>query len=256
MPLFYGPKGMPPITLTMKTNKPTQSISPMLATLVREPFNNPEWLYEVKWDGYRIIAHINKASVRLDSRGGLDYTSKYPPVVDALKKMKGNIILDGEVVVLNEQGLPDFDALQKYRPGQHLVYYVFDLLSLNGKDLMHLPLTKRKEQLEKLLNGNETIRYSDHFDDGLELFNHMWEMGMEGVVAKLRTSIYTPGLRSKNWLKIPTEKRQEFIIGGWVDSDKSTRSFKTLLFGAYIIWRLSQWKTGMDRSWRRWLQSI
>src|SRR5688500_18137955 len=83
------------------------SIQPMLATLVKEPFNNPEWLDEVKWDGYRIIAHVNKGFVRLDSRSGLDYTSKYPPVVAALKKMKGDFIFDGEVVVLNEKGLPD-----------------------------------------------------------------------------------------------------------------------------------------------------
>ncbi|MDB5276131.1 MAG: ligase [Ferruginibacter sp.] len=209
------------------------AVSPMLCTLVKEPFNDPDYLYEVKWDGYRIVSFVNKGTVQMNSRGGLNYTQKYPPVANALKALKFNVVLDGEVIVLNDAGRPDFDALQKFNGHDSpLYYYVFDILWLDGYDLMELPLSARKQLLAALFAKNEIIRYSEHFDDGMALFAQMEALQMEGIVAKRRTSIYRPGERANNWLKIPTEKRQEFVIGGWVESDRG-RPFASLLFGAY-----------------------
>jgi bifunctional non-homologous end joining protein LigD len=216
-------------------------IKPMLSTLVKQPFADDNYVFEVKWDGYRIIAHCNEGSVKLQSRGGEDYTKKYPSIVNALKKMNLNCILDGEIVYINSEGKPDFDSLQRVN-GQKapIVYYVFDLLWLNGKSVMKQKLTERKEMLRDLVAENTTVRYSDHFEDGLELFEHVKQIGLEGIVAKQKESQYIPDDRSKKWLKVTTEKRQEFVIGGWVESEKRN-TFRTLLFGTYENGKL-KWK--------------
>jgi bifunctional non-homologous end joining protein LigD len=211
----------------------------MLCTLVREPPDMPGYLYEVKWDGYRIIAFIRKGSagrpgsVRMDSRGGLDYTKRYPPVSEALAGLRHDLILDGEVVVFNDEGIPDFDALQKYNGARTPVSYcIFDLLWMDGQSTMHLPLTERKALLKGVLGDNGVLRFSESFENGPELYAQALERNLEGIIAKKKDSSYIEGDRSYNWLKIPTRKRQEFVIGGWAESDKS-RSFRSLLFGAY-----------------------
>jgi bifunctional non-homologous end joining protein LigD len=215
-----------------KSNIPI-SISPMLCTLTKEVLQDPEYLYELKWDGYRIISYMNNGKVRMDSRSALDYTRKYPNVGKALAQLNHDVVLDGEVVVFNQDGLPDFDALQLYDGHDAPISYcVFDILWLDGYDLTDLPLTDRKIILKSLLEGNEILKYSESFDDGKALYDKVIEMNMEGIVAKKRDSNYVPGQRADNWLKTPTRKRQEFVIGGWSESDKS-RSFKSLLFGAY-----------------------
>jgi bifunctional non-homologous end joining protein LigD len=207
-------------------------IKPMLCTLLKAPFNDSKYLYEVKWDGYRIIAYKEERMVRLESRGGLDYTKKYPPVVNALLKLRDDVVFDGEVVVLNEEGRPDFDALQKASGKQYgIYYYVFDILWQDGQNLMQLPLEERKEILCDVVKDNPAIKFSDHFDDGLTLFKQVQAMKLEGIVAKRRDSQYQPNKRGKEWYKIPTEIKQEFVIGGWIESD--SRHFRTLLFGAY-----------------------
>ncbi len=210
-----------------------KSIKPMLCTLTKEVITGTDFLYEIKWDGYRIISYVNGSSVRLHSRKALDYTHKYPPVVKALKELGHDAVLDGEVVVFNEEGKPDFDALQKYN-GHHtpINYCVFDLLWLDGYNLMQIPLTDRKTILKELLNGNEVLRFSESFDDGEALYEQMLKLELEGIVAKRRDSTYIPDDRGSNWLKTPTRKRQEFVVGGWAESDKA-RSFRSLLFGAY-----------------------
>lgn len=209
------------------------SVSPMLATLVKDPPSDPTYLCEIKWDGYRIISYVQKGKVRMDSRSGLDYTSKYPPVKAALSALKHDVVIDGEVVVFNEEGRPDFDALQKYNGHSPAIYYcVFDLLWLDGENLMQLPLAERKARLQQLIAGHDLLRFSESFDDGQELYKRVLELNLEGVVAKKRDSPYLQGDRSYNWLKIPTRKRQEFIIGAWAESDRG-RSFRSLLFGAY-----------------------
>jgi bifunctional non-homologous end joining protein LigD len=213
-------------------------VSPMLCTLTKEPLNDPDFLYEIKWDGYRIIAYVNKGKVRMDSRSALDYTKKYPPVVTALKALQHDVVLDGEVVVFNEEGLPDFDALQKFnRHDTPISYCVFDILWLDGYNLMKLPLVERKQILESIVAGNETIRYSASFDNGPALYNEALKIGLEGIIAKKKDSTYNEGERANNWLKTPTRKRQEFVIGGWAESDKN-RSFRSLLFGAYNAGKL------------------
>ena len=207
-------------------------VKPMLCTLLKEPFNDPGYLYEVKWDGYRIIAYKGKDVLKLASRGGHDYTKKYPPITRELEKLPHNLVVDGEAIVLNKEGKPDFDALQKFnRQKSGVLFYVFDILWLDGRDLMRFPLTERKDILKNILQDNAIIRYSDHFDNGIELFRHAEAMKLEGIIAKQRNSAYIPDRRGREWYKIPTEVRQEFVVGGWVESE--TRLFRTLLFGAY-----------------------
>ena len=210
-----------------------ERIRPMLCTLVKEPVDSDAYLYEIKWDGYRIISFVEDGTVRMDSRGGLNYTSRYPLIEKALRKLKHNVIIDGEVVVFNDDGKPDFDAIQLYNgKSTPISYCVFDLLWLDGEDLRHYPLIERKELLKKLISGHEVLRFSESFEDGRALYREVLNMNLEGIVAKRKDSEYLEGDRSYNWLKIPTRKRQEFVIGGWAESDKS-RSFKHLLFGAY-----------------------
>src|SRR5215212_4546836 len=209
------------------------SVSPMLCTLTKEPVTDPDYLFEIKWDGYRIISYVNKGKVRMDSRSALDYTKKYPVVVQGLKDLKRDIVLDGEVVVFNDEGLPDFNALQLYNGhNSPISYCVFDILWLDGYNLMQLTLTERKEMLREIVKGNRVLKFSESFDDGSGLYEQMLEKNLEGIVAKKRESEYLPGSRSYEWLKIPTRKRQEFVIGGWAESDKN-RHFRSLLFGAY-----------------------
>ncbi|HLS94974.1 MAG TPA: non-homologous end-joining DNA ligase [Sphingobacterium sp.] len=208
-------------------------ILPMLCTLMKEVPGWEGYLYEIKWDGYRIIAYKDGPKVRMDSRGGLNYTSKYPPLAEALQALKHDVVLDGEVVVLNDRGQPDFDALQKYNGhNTPIYYYVFDLLWLDGNDLTGMPLHARKELLQMLLKENEVLHFSDSFDNGHALYGEVLKLNLEGVVGKRRDSLYVEGSRTEDWIKVPTRKRQEFVIGGWAESDKS-RAFKSLLFGAY-----------------------
>jgi bifunctional non-homologous end joining protein LigD len=208
-------------------------VSPMLCTLTREPINDEEYIYEIKWDGYRIISYVNGSKVRMDSRSAIDYTKKYPPIAKALKALGHKMVLDGEVVVFNEAGLPDFDALQLYNGHNTPIHYcVFDILWLDGYDLRALPLVQRKEIVKELVEGNDIIRFSESFDDGPGLYEQMLEKNLEGIVAKKKDSEYIEGNRGNDWLKTPTRKRQEFVIGGWAESDKA-RSFRSLLFGAY-----------------------
>lgn len=208
-------------------------VEPMLCTLAREVPDNSGYLFEVKWDGYRIISYVNDGAVRLDSRGGQNYTSKYPLIVEALQNLGHELILDGEVVVFNKQGVPEFDAVQTYNGKRTpIVYSVFDILWLDGHNLMDLPLYERKNLLKALIANNDILRFSESYDDGEALYNTMLEKGWEGVVAKKKDSPYVPGERGNNWIKTPTQKRQEFVIGAWAESDKG-RTFRSLLFGAY-----------------------
>jgi bifunctional non-homologous end joining protein LigD len=212
-----------------------QSVKPMLCTLTKDVVPDKDYLYEVKWDGYRIISYIQDQKVRMDSRSALDYTKKYPPVARALKELGHDAVLDGEVVVFNQEGKPDFDALQNFNGHDTPINYcVFDLLWLDGYNLMGLPLTDRKALLKELAKCSEVLRFSESFDDGQALYQQALDLDLEGIVAKRKDSSYVPDARDSRWLKTPTRKRQEFVIGGWAESDK-VRSFKSLLFGAYNV---------------------
>jgi bifunctional non-homologous end joining protein LigD len=217
-----------------------KEVRPMLCTLIKEPFSDPKYLYEVKFDGYRIIAYVKKGKVTLSSRSGLDYTSKYPSVAKELKKLDDDMIIDGEIVALNKEGHPDFDALQKNTGDAPLAFYAFDLLYYKGYDLQDLPLSERKQILSEIIPFNGVLKFSDHFDDGLKLYELIKEQQMEGIVAKRRESKYQQGQRNNDWLKLPTEKRQEFVIGGWAESANG-RAFRSLLFGAYNKDKKLEW---------------
>jgi bifunctional non-homologous end joining protein LigD len=210
-----------------------EHVDPMLCTLVKDPIESEEYIYELKWDGYRIISRVEGYVVRMNSRSGLDYTNKYPLIAEALQGLGHDLMIDGEVVVLNEEGKPDFDTLQLYNGKRTPIRYcVFDLLYMDGKSLMDLPLYQRKELLEALVKEDEIFLFSENFEDGKALYEKVLEDNLEGIVAKKNDSTYVPGARGYDWLKVPTRKRQEFVIGGWAESDKS-RSFRSLLFGAY-----------------------
>ena len=213
-----------------------KSVEPMLATLVDEPLEQPGWLYEIKWDGYRAIALINKGKVNLLSRNNKSFNDKFYPVYQILQSWKMNAVLDGEVVVLNEKGVADFGALQNWRSeadGQ-LIYYVFDILWLNGYSLEDLPLTERKEILKQNLPPGDLIRYSESFETkASEFLAVAAKMGMEGIMAKKADSIYIEGERTRDWLKIKASQRQEVVIGGFTNNEDSSKIFSSLLVGVY-----------------------
>jgi bifunctional non-homologous end joining protein LigD len=223
--LVSAPKGKFPV-----------SQKPMLATLVDKPFNDNGWLYEVKWDGYRALGFINKGKVELKSRNNKSFNEKFYPVTDALKAWEINAVLDGEIVVLADNGISNFGNLQNWRSEADgaLYYYVFDILWLDGKDLTGLPLTDRKAILKTQILTDDIIRISDAFDTpGIEFFTAAKKMGLEGVIAKKADSVYDACGRSKEWLKIKANKRQEMVIGGYTKNDDSSRQFSSLLVGVF-----------------------
>jgi bifunctional non-homologous end joining protein LigD len=211
------------------------NISPMLATLIVTPFDDPDWLFEIKHDGFRILAYVENGTVKLRTRNNKDYTSKYPAVVEALKKWKVDAVIDGEVVVLNEKGISDFNALQNWRndASGELVYYAFDLLFFNGKDLTKHPLQKRKAILKDILPASHVVRYcSDIEAHGVAAFKMAKKEGLEGIIAKKIDSTYTPGIRSKHWLKIKTYKENDFAIVGYTRQE-APGLISSLLLGEY-----------------------
>ncbi|MDQ3051645.1 MAG: DNA ligase D [Bacteroidota bacterium] len=211
-------------------------LSPMLATLVDEPFNTPGWLYEVKWDGYRAIAFCNKKKVTIKSRNDKLFNDKFYPVKQELERMNLHAVVDGEIVVLDESGRSNFGALQNWRSeadGQ-LYFYVFDLLWINGKDITSESFEERRKLLEQLIPESDIIRMSETFDqDGIVFFELAEKMGLEGIIAKKADSTYSTGLRSGEWLKIKANKRQEMVIGGYTRNVGSSKAFSSLLVGVF-----------------------
>jgi bifunctional non-homologous end joining protein LigD len=212
-------------------------IKPMLATLVDDPFDDPDWIFEVKWDGYRTIAFIEDGNVKLLSRNNKSFTEKYYPLADALKKWNFNAVIDSEIVVINDKGVSDFGALQNWRSEADgfLVMYVFDLLWYDGRDLMGLPLSDRLIVLKEIFPSNDDrIRLSDVFpENGKEFFDAAGKLGLEGIIAKKANSTYTPDVRSRNWLKIKALKRQEVVIGGYTINEGTGKLFSALLLGVF-----------------------
>ncbi len=213
-----------------------KNIKPMKATLVDAPFDDPDWLYEVKWDGYRAIAVINKNQAELISRNNIPF-DKYYPINKLLNGWDINAVIDGEIVVLNDKGLSDFGALQNWRSEAdgNLVYYVFDILWYEGKNLMGLPLIQRQAILKEILPDNDDrIRLSKVFAaNGIEFFDAAAKIGMEGIIAKKADSIYTADLRSKEWLKIKAQRRQEVIIAGFTKNAGTAKAFSALILAVY-----------------------
>lgn len=222
---------------TLSGDEMPRNIKPMLATLVDAPFDNAGWQYEVKWDGYRTLAYINNGQITLQSRNLKSFDERFFPIARLMKTWKINALIDGEIVVLNSQGISDFEALQNWRKESdgELVYFVFDLLWYDGKNLMKLPLEQRQSILNHILPAEDDhIRLSKTFRTGGKAFFQSAEkIGLEGIMAKKIDSTYHPDYRSREWLKIKTHGRQEVIIGGYTKKDASPKVFSSLLLGVY-----------------------
>lgn len=227
---------IPAVLKKAPTQKFDVDIQPMLATLVDKPFDDPGWEYEIKWDGYRALAFIDKGKADLRSRNKKSFNDKFYPVYNAISGWKVNAIVDGEIVVVNDEGISDFGSLQNWRSEADgdLLFYVFDILWLDGKDLTRLPLSQRKAILQTILPPAGLIRsgYSVAAD-GMAFFDAAKELGLEGIIAKRSDSPYFPGTRSKDWLKIKISKRQEVVIAGYTKNAGSSKQFSSLLLGVY-----------------------
>src|SRR6478735_484179 len=210
------------------------NLIPMLATLVDKPFDEEGWVYEVKWDGYRTLAYLNKGTVEMRSRNNKSFNEKFYAIYNALQQWKINAVLDGEIMVINDEGISNFGNLQNWRSEAdgELILYLFDVLWLDGYSLTGLPLTERREILTSIALPSTSIRISESFDTGAtEFFEAAKKLNLEGIIAKRADSIYLPGKRSKDWLKIKTNKRQEVVIGGFTNNEGSNKPFSALLVG-------------------------
>lgn len=220
----------------IKELDPDQFVKPMLATSTKKIFNDPDWVYELKWDGYRVMAHIHDGKVNLYSRNGIAYNTKFSKLVNDLEQIPHDVILDGEVVVVDENGLPQFQSLQNYdeaTPGA-LRYYVFDMLYLNGHDMVDLKLLERKSLIPDLVEDLNYTIYCDHVEGmGSAIYKKAIDAGMEGVIAKHKESTYSPGYRSEKWLKVKAVETEEAIICGYTDSVGGGSIFGSLILGMY-----------------------
>ncbi|MDF2450931.1 MAG: ATP-dependent ligase LigD phosphoesterase module / ATP-dependent ligase LigD polymerase [Bacteroidota bacterium] len=219
-----------------KTRKLSNYIAPMLAKETDKPFNDKEWIYEMKWDGYRAIAEVNEKEVSLYSRNGNTFNYSYPVIVEELKKLNIHAVLDGEIIVVDENGKSSFQSLQYYQNDGTvpLEFRVFDLLSLKGQDTCSLALTDRKKLLKMLLPKNPVIKYSDHIEEkGIEFFKMAVENDLEGIMAKDANSLYSPGVRTNLWLKIKNHKTLEAVIAGFTEPGGGRKHFGALVLGVW-----------------------
>jgi bifunctional non-homologous end joining protein LigD len=214
-------------------------LPPQLATLVSEPPAGDEWLHELKFDGYRMLCHLNRGKVRFWSRNGKDWTEKFSSVAKAVTTISAaTAILDGEIVVVDKHGRSSFQALQQSMKGgaAAFVYEIFDLVYLDGFNITRTPLRLRKALLEELLNAHKRkgpLHYSDHVEgNGPKFFKQACQHGLEGIVSKLADSPYE-STRNRNWLKTKCIKRQEFVIAGYTPSKKGFPGFGSLILGVY-----------------------
>jgi len=226
-----------------KTAMPSR-LGPMLASIGEGAFSDPNWLFEIKWDGVRALAWIAGGALTLRSRNGQDITKRYPELASLPQAIAAReVILDGEIVALDVRGHSDFERLQERMhvraPSENLVsqmpvvFYVFDLLYCNGYDLREAPLLERKQLLQRLLHGSERFRYADHqLEHGKELFELAKENGLEGIVAKRMDSRYVSD-RSANWLKLKVTKTLDAVVGGWTAARTPAIPFGSLLLGLY-----------------------
>jgi bifunctional non-homologous end joining protein LigD len=252
---------MPPGAITVPMPK---AIHPMLATATDKPFDDPNWLFEIKWDGYRAVAFIEEGELRLVSRTQNDLTKQFRELADLPKSVSAqSAILDGEIVALDAQGRPSFSLMQQragFRPGKHrlpgkegvpVIYYTFDLLYLDGADLRLVPLEQRKETLQSIISNSDLVHFSDHYPEkGLSLFDAAKQRGLEGIVAKKRNSLYEEK-RTREWLKIKITATRDCVIGGYTDPDGSRDHFGALVLGLYDkqerLIHVGQVGTGFDQ---------
>ncbi|MCU0508001.1 MAG: DNA ligase, partial [Anaerolineae bacterium] len=211
-------------------------VKPMLATLTDEPFDREGWLFEIKWDGYRAVAEIKRGDVRLYSRNMLSFNERYAPVVRDLERLRFDAVLDGEVVVLNKEGRPQFKLLQNWLSDEEgvIVYYVFDIIYLEGYDLCSLPLLRRKAILKAILPDMPHVRWSDYIErNGRALYDTARQHDLEGVIAKDGASPYRSGDRTEDWLKVKTHLQQSAVICGFTEPRGGRKDLGALILGVY-----------------------
>jgi bifunctional non-homologous end joining protein LigD len=221
-----------------------RNVKPMLATLVDEPFDDDRWLFELKWDGYRGIAVVEKDTVTLTSRNDKDLLHQFPEMKELPHAFRSiPVVVDGELCVLDDEGRPDFQALQsRLKPPPRgltrskpspVTYVVFDLIYADGRDLREQPCEERKRLLESIIVPGRNVLFSKHIiGKGTELFAFAQKRGLEGIIGKVRASPYR-STRSREWVKIKAKQRQEFVIGGWTEPRGSRKGFGSLLVGYY-----------------------
>ena len=218
--------------MSNRENKLLTFIHPMLAREADQPFDSEDWIFEVKWDGYRAICEINKSQISLYSRNGNSFNFRYPVIVEELRKLNRKMVLDGEIVVLDDAGRPDFQKLQFYEQdkSENLCYYVFDLLSIDGEDICKFPLLERKKLLKSIIRNKSVLRYSDHIESrGIEFFDEAKSQGLEGIMGKKADSPYKKGARSGDWLKIKVHHTVEAIVAGYTKPRGSRKYFGALI---------------------------
>ena len=220
-------------------------IHPMLATPTEDPFDDPGWLFEIKWDGYRAVAFIENGKMRLVSRTQNDLTAQFAELKDIPKFVKAKTaVLDGEIVALDGDGRSSFSLMQqrtgirKYgqrvasNPGIQVLYYAFDLIYFDGHDLRRLPLEQRKHALATLAVPEGPLRLSEHFDQGKALFAAAKQQGLEGILAKKRDSCYEEK-RTRDWLKIKITDTIDCVIGGYTEPEGTRQHFGSIVLGLY-----------------------
>jgi bifunctional non-homologous end joining protein LigD len=195
----------------------------MLATLTDAPFDDPDWVFETKWDGFRLIACLEHGKVTLYSRNGKIISDSYRGVAQALERLKVDAVLDGELVALDRRGISHFQLLQNaLRAEATLRYCIFDLMFLDGEDLRDWTLVERKQRLRRLLPKHPLLSFSTHRSQhGSKFFKQALEQGLEGIMAKRKSSKYLSGARTSDWLKIKTARRQEVVIAGFTAPRRS-----------------------------------
>ena len=229
----------------MKRPAPS-AIQPMLATATDKPFDDPAWLFEIKWDGYRVVAFIANGRVRLVSRNQNDLSGRFPELQALPRFIQAkSAILDGEVVALDEKGRPSFSLMQQRtgiksggrrtlaRADVPVIYYVFDLIHLDGYDLRRVSLEDRKAKLAQIMTATDILRYSEHYPaQGVALFKAAKEKGLEGILAKRAESCYEER-RTREWLKIKVTQTVDCVIGGYTDPEGSRLHFGSMVLGLY-----------------------
>ena len=211
----------------------------MKAKLQSSPPAGSDWIYEIKFDGFRALAFADGKDVRLLSRNEKSFDDKFPEIADAIRHLNLNAAtLDGEIVALDSKGVSSFQLLQAFEMGQErpaICYYVFDLLRWKGKDLQGQALAKRKSQLEKLLSQKSgPVRFSASLgEDPGPLLKQAQKLGLEGLIGKRKDSVYEAGRRSGSWIKLKLHREQEFVIGGFTNPEGTRQHFGALLLGSY-----------------------
>ena len=220
-----------------------QALRPMLARLARRPFNSPDHIYELKWDGIRTLAFVEGRSLRLLSRNSVDITTRFPELLSLPRHVRSDeVVLDGELVCLDHRGQPSYTQLRRRLMGADhstirrnpVHFIVFDVLYSGGRSVMREPLSSRKNMLHDVLEPSDIAQACDFIDaDGEAFFQATCDLGLEGMVAKEKSSLYLPGKRSQYWLKVKRVRESEFVIGGYTFGGVRKERFSSLLLGLY-----------------------